>query len=177
MNFSRKQKTQENASIKGILAESIEKTCLNRFFEKKYKSNISLHNSVITKLVNEFSEDIVIKALNSVRKDLNVDIAKSLQAYLTKCCHTEAENIRIVEEAEREKLEKIEEKKHAEELKKQEIKNIKNSNEEVWESFEKMLDAEKAEVLERAEKYYLEKAELTAFNPVIRQIFERNKTG
>lgn len=175
LNYSRKTaEPKENASIKSILAESIEKTCLNRFFDKKYKTNISLHNSVINNLITEFSEDIVLKALASIRKDLNVDIARSLQAYMTKCCHTEAENIRILQEIETEKQQKIEAEKEVEKQQEIEIQEKKSSNDEIWATFENMNETEKAETIEKAAQYYLKQSEAEKFIPVTKAIFDKN---
>lgn len=175
LSYSRKSvEPKENASIKSILAEAIDKTCLNRFFDKKYKTNIALHNSVLNKLVDEFGEDIVLKALASIRKELNVDIARSLQAYITKCCHTEAENIRLIEEKEREKQQKIEAEKEVEKQKELEVQEKKASNEEIWENFQKMNETKKAETIEKAAQYYLTQAELSQFNSVTKAIFDKN---
>lgn len=174
LSYSRKSvEPKENASIKSILAEAIDKTCLNRFFDKKYKTNIALHNSVINNLITEFSEDIVFKALVSIRKDLNVDITRSLQAYMTKCCHTEAENIRLIEEKETEKQQKIEAQKEVEKQKELEVKEKKASNEEIWTTFENMNETEKEEIVEKAKKYYLEQAGIDQFNSISKKIFEK----
>jgi len=175
LNYSRKIEEHKFDSIKGILQATIEKTCLNRFFEAKYKKNVALHNSVINKLVDTYSEEIVIKALNSLRKELKVDIEKSLQAYLTKCCNTEAENVRLAQEIKDKKQEKI----NAEVANKQQelatTNETKNNDAELMSQYQNMPAEERDEVVKAAEQYYLQESDATEFNPITRPIFEKHK--
>jgi len=105
---------------------------------------------------------------------LNVDIARSLQAYMTKCCHTEAENIRILQEIETEKQQKIDAQKETEKQQDLEIEQKKNSNEEIWATFENMNETEKAETIEKAAQYYLKQSDAEKFIPVTKAIFDKN---
>lgn len=164
----------ESAKVKTVIAEAIEKACTNRFFEKKYKSNPALNNAVLNNLVADFSEEIVIKAIATVRNNLKVEIINSLQAYMTKACHNEAENLRLLTEKEEKKQAKVDEIKVAEAEKTVEIDNAKAINDSLLLKYENMSAEEKQEIEKEAEKYFLEQAEQKDFTPLTKNIFNKN---
>lgn len=174
--FSRKTaETEPTKELNSLLEKTIEKTMNNRFFSDKYKKNPAQNLSVIYKLSKEFGEEVIINALTSVGRDLAVEIKASLQAYMTKACHNEAENIKISEAQKAEKeikkqeiIEKEQEKQKADEV-------TKTIDEQLADTYEKMSDEDKKQLEDEAKKYFLAECEAEKFTPLLEGIFERSK--
>lgn len=174
--FSRKTTDVEPVKeLNSLLEKTIEKTMNNRFFSDKYKKNPAQNLSVIYKLSKEFGEEIIVKALTSVGRDLAVEIKASLQAYMTKACHNEAENVKICEAEKEEKLAKQQTKIEKEDEKKKADEVTKSIDEQLTATYEKMSENDKKQLEEEARKYFLIQCEADKFNPILEGIFEKNK--
>ena len=178
LKFTFERKTTDVEPVKelnSLLEKTIEKTMNNRFFSDKYKKNPAQNLSVIYKLSKEFGEEIIVKALTSVGRDLAVEIKASLQAYMTKACHNEAENVKICEAEKEEKLAKQQTKIEKEDEKKKADEVTKSIDEQLTATYEKMSENDKKQLEEEARKYFLIQCEADKFNPILEGIFEKNK--